>query len=292
MSWRTVYITGQAKLDYKLGFLVVRKIDSLKRVHLSEISVLIVESTQAAITTALISKLIDNKIKVIFSDDQHNPQSELVSLYGSYDTSMKIKQQMKFKPNTQMELWTSIITQKITNQMNILKKNDLTPEAELLQSYIEQIEFNDSSNREGHAAKVYFNALFGKSFTRSDDNPINASLNYGYGIIASIISREIVSLGYLTQLGIYHDNVHNRFNLSYDLIEPLRYFVDDFVVDKHPSNFDEKIKIELLNLLNKEVSINNKKCVLLYAIKLYVRSAMKCLEENDISEINYIINEL
>lgn len=292
MSWRVVYITGQAKLDYKLGFLVVRKIDSLKRVHLSEMSVLLIESTQVAITTALISKLIENKIKVIFSDEQHNPQSELVSLYGSYDTSMKIKQQMKFKLNTQMELWTSIITHKISNQMKVLKKNNLISEAQLLQSYIEQIEFNDSTNREGHAAKVYFNALFGKSFTRSDDNPINASLNYGYGILASIISREIVSLGYLTQIGIYHDNVHNRFNLSYDLIEPVRYFIDDFVVVNNPSIFDECIKLQLLNLLNQEVIINNKKCVLLYAIKLYVRSAMKCLEENDISEVNYIIDEL
>lgn len=292
MSWRIVYIAGQAKLDYKLGFLVVRKLDSLKRVHLSEISVLVIESTQVAITTALISKLISNKIKVIFSDEAHNPQSELVSLYGSYDTSMKIKQQMKFKLNTQMELWTSIITQKIVNQMNLLIKNKLIQEAKLLEKYIEQIEFNDSTNREGHAAKVYFNALFGKSFTRSDDCSINACLNYGYGVLASIINREIVSLGYLTQLGIYHDNVHNRFNLSYDLIEPVRCFVDDFVVDNYPINFDENTKIELLNLLNKDVVINNKKCVLLYAIKLYVRSAMKCLEENDVAEINYILYEL
>ena len=31
-----------------------------------------------------------------------------------------------------------------------------------------------------HAAKVYFNALFGMDFTRSADIPVNAALNYGY----------------------------------------------------------------------------------------------------------------
>ena len=36
------------------------------------------------------------------------------------------------------------------------------------------------SNREGHAAKVYFNALFGMEFTRALSTPENAALNYGY----------------------------------------------------------------------------------------------------------------
>lgn len=73
----------------------------------------------------------------------------------------------------------------------------------MLDSYVEELEFNDVTNREGHAAKVYFNAMFGKSFTRSDDIPINAALNYGYSLILSCFSREIVSSGYLTQLGLF-----------------------------------------------------------------------------------------
>ena len=51
--------------------------------------------------------------------------------------------------------------------------------------------------------KYTFNALFGKDFTRNDDNPINAALNYGYSLILSTINREIVANGYLTQLGIF-----------------------------------------------------------------------------------------
>ena len=56
-------------------------------------------------------------------------------------------------------------------------------EAKLLSQYIEQIAWNDETNREGHSAKVYFNAIFGLDFTRTQDNLINAALNYGYSII-------------------------------------------------------------------------------------------------------------
>lgn len=56
---------------------------------------------------------------------------------------------------------------------------------------------------------MYFNALFGMEFSRTLPHPINAALNYGYGLILSAINREISAAGYLTQLGIFHDNTFN-----------------------------------------------------------------------------------
>ena len=96
----------------------------------------------------------------------------------------------------------------------------------MLNGYIKEIKFNDATNREGHAAKVYFNALFGMNFNRNADNAINAALNYGYSIILSAVNREVVSNGYLTQLGLFHDNMFNQFNLSCDIMEPLRILID------------------------------------------------------------------
>ena len=94
-----------------------------------------------------------------------------------------------------------------------------------------QVELLDASNREGHAAKVYFNALFGMDFTRSADISINAALNYGYSLLLSAFNREISANGYLTQLGIYHNNMFNHFNLACDFMEPYRVIVDWFVKD-------------------------------------------------------------
>lgn len=53
---------------------------------------------------------------------------------------------------------------------------------EKLSGYLKEIEDGDSTNREGHAAKVYFNALFGKDFSRGEDCDANMYLNYGYSI--------------------------------------------------------------------------------------------------------------
>lgn len=143
------------------------------------------------------------------------------------------------------------------NQMNMLIRCN-KKEHELLQKYIDEVQFKDETNREGHAAKVYFNALFGKDFSRSDDCNINAALNYGYSILLSAINRHVVSYGYITQLGIFHDNMFNQFNLSSDLIEPWRVVVDDKVYNMNTNTFGKEQKIELINLINDFVIIDGK----------------------------------
>lgn len=155
MSWRTVIITGVAKLDYKMEYLVVRKVDSIKRVHLSEIEMLIIESTTVSVTTALLSALIQHKTKVIFCDDKHNPESELIPCYGSYDSSGKVKDQVNWGADIKEMIWTEIIAEKIRKQREHLRERKLYDSAELLGQYIGEIQPGDITNREGHAAKVY-----------------------------------------------------------------------------------------------------------------------------------------
>lgn len=214
MSWRTVIITGVAKLDYKMEYMVVRKVDVTKRIHLGEMEALIIESTTVSLTAALISELINHKVKVIFCDTKHNPQSELMPYYGSHDSSGKVREQIKWDEEVRKLIWTEIITEKIRQQMQHLQLHKLNEQANLLQQYIHEIKPGDVTNREGHAAKVYFNALFGKDFTRSMECVTNAALNYGYGIMLSYFNRSISYNGYITQLGLFHDNQFNPFNLT------------------------------------------------------------------------------
>ncbi len=96
MGWRTVVITGNAKLDYKLGYLMVRKQGETKQVHLSEIDVLIIESTAVSLTSMLLCELQKEKINVIFCDNKHNPVSELLAIYGSHDTSARVREQIAY----------------------------------------------------------------------------------------------------------------------------------------------------------------------------------------------------
>ena len=290
MSWRTVVVSSRAKLEMKLGYLVVRG-DDTTRIHLSEISTLIVENTAVAVTASLLSELSKRKIKVIFCDEKRNPCSELISYYGSHDTSLKIRNQTNWKKYTCQQVWTEIVSEKIRNQKRLLEYLD-SKKSYLLDEYIRDIQFNDVSNREGHASKVYFNEIFGMDFTRASDNNINAALNYGYGIILSAFNREIVANGYVTQIGISHDNIFNQFNLSSDLMEPFRPLVDRCVLDLDLEEFSKNQKIRLVNVLNEEVFIDSKKQYVNNAIRIYCRSIFDALNEDDISQIRFFRNEL
>lgn len=290
MSWRTVVISNNAKLDYQIGYMVVRG-EKTTKIHLNEIGMLIVESTAVSMTSYLLSELMKNKIKVVFCDEKRNPCSELVSYYGSHDTSSKIRKQIEWTKDDKDHIWTEIVSEKIKQQALMLQRYQ-KEEVNMLFEYMEEVEFGDITNREGHAAKVYFNTLFGKKFTRTDENPINAALNYGYGIILSIFNREIVSSGYLTQIGLFHDNMFNQFNLSSDLMEPFRPLVDQLVVELKPEKFETEEKRKMLELLNKEVEICGKMEVVTNAIKIYCRSVFDALNDRDVSLIRFYYNEL
>lgn len=60
MSWRIVVISKRAKLDYQLGYLVVRN-EEVTKIHLSEISTILIESTAATVTTSLLAELTKKK---------------------------------------------------------------------------------------------------------------------------------------------------------------------------------------------------------------------------------------
>ena len=292
MSWRTVIITGCAKLDYKMDYLVVRKNDCTNRIHLSEIGLLMIESTAVSITAVLLCELTKRKIKVVFCDEQHNPHSELLPYYGSHDTSIKIKKQISWNAQIKQGVWTEIVSEKIRKQAAHLEDMGYIERAETLKEYVRNMQFADTSNREGHAAKVYFNTLFGLDFTRSQDNSINAALNYGYGILLSYFNREIVANGYITQIGLYHDNMFNQFNLASDLMEPFRILVDKKVMQLLPEKFEHDEKMAILSMVNDEVIIDGKHSFVVNAIKIYCHSVFDALNENDISLIKFYQDEL
>ena len=290
MSWRTVVISGQAKLDYKMGLMVVRG-DETKRVVMDEIAILVIENPAVSLTGCMIEALIENKVKVIFCDSKRNPTAELVPYHGSHDSSAKIRTQMTWSDEIKAVIWREIVTEKIRKQAEFLYELEKDKEADLITTYIGSVELLDASNREGHAAKVYFNALFGMDFTRSADNATNAALNYGYSLILSAFNREVNANGYLTQLGIFHNNMFNHFNLSCDLMEPFRIIVDRFVVELKPSVFDKDEKHAMWHILEQKVRIDNTYRSVSDAIKIYTRSVFEAINDGDASQIkNYLID--
>lgn len=290
MSWRTVVITQRAKLDLQMGYLVIR-MDKITKIHLSEINTVLIDSPAVSLTTSLLAELSRKKIKVIFCDEKRLPSSQLIPFYGSHDTSLKYKKQIQWTDEMKKFIWSEIVAEKIKQQAEFLDEKR-REESKLLWKYKSEVLPGDETNREGHAAKVYFNALFGMEFLRTQENTINAALNYGYSIILSMFAKEIVSQGYFTQLGIFHDNMFNELNLACDLMEPFRILVDRQVYKMNLQEFGKEEKIELVDILNHSVYIDGNQEYVSKAIRIYSKSIYDALNENDVSQIRFYKNEL
>lgn len=286
MSWRTVIITTRCKLDLKMGSMVIRGEDT-KRIFLDEIAMLVIENPAVSLTGCLLEALVEKKVRVVFCDGKRSPMAELHPYNGSHDCSRKIKAQVAWSDEVKGLVWADIISEKIRKQAAFLEELGKEREGELLRSYLGQIEQYDASNREGHAAKVYFNAVFGMEFTRSEECVTNAALNYGYGLLLSAFNREIVSCGYLTQLGIFHSNMFNPYNLSCDLMEPFRPLVDRVVKNEGFTVLEGREKHTLWDILNQTVLINGAHQTVLNAIKIYTHSVFDALNDGDPSEIKF-----
>lgn len=283
MGFRTITIKNHCKLEYSIGYLCIYGEKNIK-IPIGEINTLIIQSNQCILTSYLIAKLIENKTKVIFCDEKTNPCCELSGFYNNYSNYSKIKKQISWDKNKCDKLWSIIIKEKISSEAKLLRKVGAT-ELNKLESYIVEIEDGDSTNREGHAAKVYFNALFGSSFSRDDDCEINMFLNYGYSIIVSCINRCIKAAGYLTEIGIHHIGVTNPFNLTYDFFEPLRALIDSYVVLKRIDSVNYK-RI-LTSILSTNVNLNGKQMFLENAIQNYVNALINYLN-GDLEHISFI----
>lgn len=284
MGFRTVVIKSRAKLECRLNYLVVRA-EEEKKIFLDEISTLIIQSTAVSLTASLISTLSQSGVNVIFCDEKCNPVSEVLPYYGAHNTSKRYKEQIRWSEAAKAEIWRVIVRRKILGQAQLLKDRGFAVQAEMLENYAAEVAPRDSTNREGHAAKVYFNCILGEGNSRKGGGFLNGCLNYGYTVILSAFNREIVSSGYLTQLGIWHDNEFNEFNLSCDLMEPLRPVVDRVALGIEEG--DKEFKRKLADILNYYADIEGKKTTLDIAVRRYVKSFFRAVEEENADWLSF-----
>lgn len=271
-------VDSPCKISVGGNYLILRS-DEVRKIHLSEVYYLMIACPAVNITGMALCELNRQKIKVVFCDEKRNPYGELTGYYGCCNCSKKLKMQAAWNSDTASAVNTAIIAQKIENQALLLRKYGFDDRAEMLEEYVAEIELDDVGNREGHAAKVYFNTLFGKEFNRDKDCFVNAALNYGYSIVLSDINRAVVACGRSTQIGINHRNEFNEFNFSCDLIEPFRVIVDEYVFNQGAREFDKDYKFELVGLLNKRVKLD-REYSLHDAIGVYVKNVTDSLDKS------------
>ncbi|MBC2074167.1 type II CRISPR-associated endonuclease Cas1 [Listeria marthii] len=278
MGWRTVIVNSHSKLSYKNQHLVFKSAYQHEMIHLSEVDVLILETTDITLTTMLINSLVAENILILFCDDKRLPIGKVLPFYGRHDSSLQLSKQLGWDSELKSEVWTLIISQKILNQSTFLSMLDYDEKADSLIKLHETLEMFDPTNREGHAARIYFNQLFGNDFTREQENDINSGLNYGYTLLLSIFARELVKSGCMTQFGLKHSNQFNDFNFASDIMEPFRPLVDQIVYEKRTEDF-QVIKRSLFELFNKQFDYNDQHMFLTNIASDYTKKVVKVLNE-------------
>lgn len=279
MTWRTVILSNDAKISLRMNHLVVSS-EKTTTIPLEEISVVVIENPNIVMTGHLLNALSQYKVTTIICDAHHLPYAQVNLVYGHFRQAALIKKQINWPIERKERVWQAIIKHKIKNQKRVLEKFNPKTDYSMFDVYINQVEEGDITNREGHAAKVYFNQLFGKSFIRGDDTIINWALNYGYALLSSLVTRIIVTKGLLTELGIHHRNQYNFINLASDLMEVYRPFVDDLVKSNITTDFGKPERRVLLELFNVQSIIRGQKQYLANSINIYIDSIIKSLESD------------
>ncbi len=298
MSWRIVYIESSDYLSLYLDNIKIKNGIDETTVPLSDINSIVIDNNATAITVALINKCMEYKINVITCDMFHLPNGIIIPNSGNYQSAYQLHKQIKWDLDTLKYVWDYFVKAKLKNQANVLKLLNKNIEViNKILNYMEQVNNGDSSNREGLAAKMYFRELFGNNFRRYENDSINASLNYGYSIIRSQISRALIARGLNPQLGIFHKGVGNSFNLADDFLEPFRPIIDKWVYEniKNEQPFNRANRLDLIQLTTKKIEYDNKKVTIILAINQLIDNFLNFMDTGDVSKLifpNIIVYDL
>lgn len=287
MIKRTLYFGNPAYLSKKDKQLVIdllKEGEEKKTVPIEDIGVVILDEQQITITQGLLYELIENNVAVISCNDTHHPVGLMMPLSGNTLQSAKFKAQLEASVPLKKQLWTQTVKAKVINQGLYLKS--LNKDVAKLRHIITTIQSGDSTNVEGRAAAIYWEALFGENFTREryGEAPNNL-LNYGYAILRAIVARGLVSSGMLPTLGIFHRNQYNAYCLADDIMEPYRPFVDKIVNEMYDAEkrnafatLTTEHKKNLLGIATTDVYFRKERSPLMVGLQRTTASLCRCFE--------------
>ena len=288
MRYKTISIDNNADLSYSGVYLCIKTDEKFTREYLGNVSTIVINSLEVRLTTFLINALNKEGIRLVFTDNKKFPSSIIMPLHATGDTYHKVKEQLSWKTNDKDALWSDIVKNKIKMQGEFL--NSVGRDFET-QRFLEMVIHGDIRNAEGYAARSYFLRLFGNGYSRRKDHIINAGLNYGYAILLSLISRIIVSYGFLTELGIHHKSKRNNFNFASDVMEPFRPIVDKIVYENQDKEeLDKEYKQKLILVLDYPVLYGNKEYRLNEAAEQYFLNIVRILNKDadTLTEVKYV----
>ena len=235
---------------------LVKKEDKSFEVAVNKVNSILI-TTAASITTDAIKLAIDNNIDIVFLDSHGEPYGRVWHPKLGSTTLIRRRQLEIYENNEGLELAKEWGLQKLNNQIELLSRLKKTREEKRLdlERYVADIERSrdqmqslrgtvdarrqDMLGIEGMASRIYFEAISSimpekHRFAGRSRNPakdeFNAMLNYGYGVLYSLVEKACIIAGLDPYIGFLHTDSYNKKSLVFDIIECFRFYVDEVVV--------------------------------------------------------------
>ena len=234
---------------------MIKNDDKVFEVSANKIESILI-TTSAYISTDAIKFAVENNIDIVFLDYYGNPYGRVWhSKLGS--TTLIRRRQLEIYDNEDgLKLAKGWVAQKIDNQTELLKKLKQTrPEKkneleksiakiEELREKIQKLKGSIEEKRqtilglEGMSSRIYFEAISsimlkkyrfnGRSRNPAKDE-FNCLLNYGYGVLYSMVEKACIIAGLDPYVGFMHTDSYNKKSFVFDIIEMYRVYVDKTV---------------------------------------------------------------
>lgn len=161
------------------------------------------------------------KAQLILFNDKIGIEIAKEIIIDKIDTSIKHLKRLAFKRREEFEKINNCIKglEFYKNKINLLTNNDDITKAKL-RAY------------EGNAGRIYYSKIssllpeeykFKSRTTKNANDPYNALLNYGFGILYSKVEKSCIIAGLDPYIGILHTDNYGKKSLGYDMIERHRH---------------------------------------------------------------------
>lgn len=284
MIKQTLFFTTPVSLSLKYNQIEIRckEVEEVITRPIEDVGVVIVENQMVHFTVPLLNALADNNVAVIFCNAQCMPNTMLMPLESNSIQQEVYRFQIEASLPTKKRIWKDIVEYKIRNQAALL--DIIGCDGKVLKPYYMNVLSGDSDNREGLAAKIYWQQMYGQHFcrNRNGESP-NSLLNYGYAILRAAVARALLGSGLFPAFGLFHRNRYNAFPLADDVMEPYRPFVDyavNQIYEFSPDvSLDKATKQMLVKVLFSDVKINGQIRPLQVALSMTTASLVRALRD-------------
>lgn len=269
---------------------MVKKDDKSFEVSANKINSILI-TTAAYITTDAIKMAVENNIDIVFLDAHGDPYGRVWHPKLGSTTLIRRRQLEIYDTADGLNLAKEWGLKKLDDQIALLNRlKKARPEkGDDLGSYIQEIERSREDMKrlrgtidfrrqeilglEGMASRAYFGAISsmmperyrftGRSRSPAKDE-FNAMLNYGYGILYSLVEKGCIIAGLDPYVGFLHTDSYNKKSLVFDVIEIFRTYIDEAVVHLFTRRM---IKDEFFELLEQGIGLSKEgKAALIEAV--------------------------